>query len=61
MRILQYLVLITGILSISAAPNVEVIRAIPSEERLISVEDAREIDLNMHPNHIHLLRSNLAS
>lgn len=33
------------------------IRAIPSEERLISVEDAREIDLNAHPNHIHLLAS----
>lgn len=33
------------------------IRAIPPEERLISVEDAREIDLNMHPNHIHLLAS----
>ncbi|HLD77340.1 MAG TPA: P-type DNA transfer ATPase VirB11 [Rickettsiales bacterium] len=33
------------------------IRAIPHEERLITVEDAREIDLNTHPNHVHLLAS----
>lgn len=33
------------------------IRAIPSHERLITVEDAREIDLSAHPNHIHLLAS----
>jgi len=33
------------------------IRAIPDEERLITVEDAREIDLNSHPNRVHLLAS----
>ena len=33
------------------------IRTIPHEERLITVEDAREIDLNTHPNHVHLLSS----
>lgn len=33
------------------------IRAIPHEERLITVEDAREIDLNSHPNRVHLLAS----
>lgn len=33
------------------------IRAIPPEERLITVEDAREIDLNSHPNRVHLLAS----
>ncbi|MFT6106485.1 MAG: type IV secretion system protein VirB11 [Rickettsiales bacterium] len=33
------------------------IRAIPSEERLITTEDAREIDLDLHPNHVHLLAS----
>jgi len=33
------------------------IRAIPHEERLITVEDAREIDLNAHPNRVHLLAS----
>lgn len=33
------------------------IQAIPHEERLISVEDAREIDLSFHPNHLHLLAS----
>lgn len=33
------------------------IRAIPHEERLITVEDAREIDLNSHPNRVHLLSS----
>lgn len=34
-----------------------VIRSIPKEERLLTVEDAREIDLNFHPNHAHLLAS----
>ena len=34
-----------------------VIRSIPHEERLITVEDAREIDLNSHPNRVHLLAS----
>ena len=33
-----------------------VIRSIPHEERLITVEDAREIELN-HPNRVHLLAS----
>ncbi|MFT5702781.1 MAG: type IV secretion system protein VirB11 [Rickettsiales bacterium] len=33
------------------------IRAIPSHERLITTEDAREIELNNHPNHVHLLSS----
>jgi len=33
------------------------LRAIPHEERLITVEDAREIDLNEHPNRMHLLAS----
>ncbi|MFM7702508.1 MAG: ATPase, T2SS/T4P/T4SS family, partial [Alphaproteobacteria bacterium] len=32
-----------------------VIRSIPHEERLITIEDAREIDLNSHPNRVHLL------
>jgi type IV secretion system protein VirB11 len=31
--------------------------AIPKEERLITTEDAREIDLHSHPNHVHLLAS----
>jgi type IV secretion system protein VirB11 len=34
-----------------------VIRSIPHEERLITVEDAREVDLNSHPNRVHLLAS----
>lgn len=34
-----------------------VLRAIPTEERLITIEDAREIVLNEHPNKIHLLVS----
>jgi len=34
-----------------------VIRSIPHEERLITVEDAREIDLNTHANKVHLLAS----
>lgn len=34
-----------------------VIRTIPQEERLITVEDAREIDLAFHQNHVHLLTS----
>jgi type IV secretion system protein VirB11 len=34
-----------------------VIRGIPSEERLITVEDAREVDLSSHPNRVHLLAS----
>jgi type IV secretion system protein VirB11 len=33
------------------------IKAIPAEERLITVEDAREIDLSSHPNRVHLLSS----
>lgn len=33
------------------------IRAIPHEERLITVEDAREIDLMSHPNRVHLIAS----
>lgn len=33
------------------------LRAIPAEERLITVEDAREIDLSEHPNHVHLIAS----
>ena len=33
------------------------LRAIPHEERLITIEDAREIDLSMHPNHVHLICS----
>ena len=33
------------------------LKAIPKEERLISVEDAREIDLSHVPNHVHLLAS----
>lgn len=34
-----------------------VIRAIPTSERLITIEDAREIDLSMHANHVHLICS----
>ena len=34
-----------------------VIRSIPNDERLITVEDAREVDLNEHPNRVHLLAS----
>lgn len=33
------------------------LRAIPRIERLITVEDAREIDLEQHPNRVHLLAS----
>lgn len=33
------------------------LRAIPETERLITVEDAREIDLSGHPNRLHLLAS----
>lgn len=33
------------------------LKAIPSEERLITVEDAREVDLDNHPNRVHLLAS----
>ncbi len=33
------------------------LRAIPTIERLISVEDAREIDLSLHPNRVHLIAS----
>lgn len=33
------------------------LREIPSAERLITCEDAREIDLNEHPNRLHLLAS----
>lgn len=33
------------------------LRTIPHDERLITVEDAREIDLNEHPNRMHLLAS----
>ncbi len=34
-----------------------VLKAIPSSERIITVEDAREIDLGHHPNRVHLLVS----
>lgn len=34
-----------------------VIRSIPNEERLITVEDAREVELSEHPNRVHLLAS----
>lgn len=34
-----------------------VIRSIPHEERLITVEDAREVDLTSHPNRVHLIAS----
>ncbi len=34
-----------------------VIRSIPPEERLITVEDAREIDLSFHANRVHLIAS----
>jgi type IV secretion system protein VirB11 len=33
------------------------LKVIPHEERLITVEDAREIDLETHPNRVHLLSS----
>lgn len=33
------------------------LKAIPVKERLITVEDAREIDLSTHPNRVHLLVS----
>ncbi|MDN5247539.1 MAG: P-type DNA transfer ATPase VirB11 [Wolbachia endosymbiont of Tyrophagus putrescentiae] len=33
------------------------LRAIPSQERIITVEDAREIVLNEHPNRVHLIAS----
>lgn len=33
------------------------LRAIPIEERIITCEDAREIDLKDHPNRMHLLAS----
>ena len=33
------------------------LRAIPTIERLISVEDARDIDLSLHPNRVHLIAS----
>ncbi len=33
------------------------LKSIPKEERLITVEDAREIDLDVHPNKVHLLSS----
>ncbi|MFV9955986.1 MAG: ATPase, T2SS/T4P/T4SS family, partial [Candidatus Midichloria sp.] len=33
------------------------LRAIPVEERIITCEDAREIDLKDHPNRMHLLAS----
>jgi type IV secretion system protein VirB11 len=33
------------------------LKAISSEERLITVEDAREIELSNHPNRLHLLAS----
>ncbi len=33
------------------------LRVIPHEERIITVEDAREINLSMHPNRAHLLAS----
>ncbi|MCE2992876.1 MAG: P-type DNA transfer ATPase VirB11 [Candidatus Jidaibacter sp.] len=33
------------------------LKSIPSEERLITVEDAREVDLSNHPNRLHLIAS----
>lgn len=33
------------------------LKSIPSEERLITVEDAREVDLANHPNRMHLIAS----
>jgi len=33
------------------------IRAIPSEERLITIEDAAELSLDSHPNHVRLFYS----
>lgn len=33
------------------------LKSIPSEERLITVEDAREVILSSHPNRLHLLAS----
>jgi len=33
------------------------LRSIPHSERLITVEDAREINLNQHPNRLHLIAS----
>jgi len=33
------------------------LRAIPPDERLITIEDAREIDLSNHPNKVNLLSS----
>ena len=33
------------------------LRSIPHDERLITVEDAREVDLSSHANHVHLLAS----
>ena len=33
------------------------LRSIPSDERLITVEEAREVDLSSHPNRVHLLAS----
>ena len=33
------------------------LRAIPTDERIITCEDAREIDLKDHPNRMHLLAS----
>lgn len=34
-----------------------VLKAIPTHERLITVEDAREININTHPNRVHLMVS----
>ena len=34
-----------------------ILRAIPEEERLITVEDAREVMLDAHPNKLHLIAS----
>lgn len=33
------------------------LRSIPTDERLITCEDAREVDLSNHPNRLHLLAS----
>jgi type IV secretion system protein VirB11 len=33
------------------------LKTIPTDERLITAEDAREIDLSLHPNRMHLLAS----
>jgi len=34
-----------------------ILKSIPSEERIITVEDAREVNLDGHPNRVHLIVS----